>query len=87
MCEWDGHAGASARRLQLRVTTPLASTAIIHLLTSFQNIGVTIHGPGANQNGPILVRKVTRDALSRTDATIISPGQSPGKRKNVAAFL
>ena len=52
-----GHAEASARRLQLRVTTPLASTAIFHLLTSFQNFGVTIPDPGANQKGPVLVRK------------------------------
>ena len=57
MGEWGGHAEASARRLQLRVTTPLASTAIFHLLTSFQNFGVTIPGPGANQKGPVLVRK------------------------------
>ena len=34
--EWGGRAVASARRLWLRVTTPLASTAIIHLITSFQ---------------------------------------------------
>ncbi len=56
MCEWGGHTEVSARRLQLRVSTPLASTAIIHLLTSFQN-GPTIHSPGANQKRPFLVLK------------------------------
>ncbi len=51
MCEWGGHAGASARRLQLRVTTPLASTAIFHLLTSFQNFGLTIPDPVPTRRG------------------------------------
>ncbi len=56
MCEWGGHTEVSARRLELRVSTPLASTAIIHLLTSFQN-GSTIDGSGANQKEPSLVLK------------------------------
>ncbi len=41
----------------LRVTTPLASTARFHLLTSFQKHGWTIFRPGANQKGRKIVRK------------------------------
>lgn len=57
MNEWGDHAEASVRRLLLTVITPLARTAIIHLLTSLRFIGLTVNGPGANQSGPFAVLK------------------------------
>ncbi len=57
MNEWGDHAEASVRRLLLTVITPLASTAIFHLLTSLRFIGLTVHDPGANQSGPFAVLK------------------------------
>ena len=66
MCEWGGHAEASARRLQLRVTTPLASTAIIHLLTSFQSRFDALR-PGCQPEG----------AASRTEGSFATRYREP----------
>jgi hypothetical protein len=84
MGEWGGHAGASARRLQLRVTTPLASTAIIHLLTSFQKLRFDDARPGANQNGPVVVRKgslATRYREPTTPLFLQAPDRAREKRR------
>ena len=57
----------------LRVTTPLASTAKFHLLTSFQNHGLTIRDPGANQNGSKIVRKGSIATRNRETTVALSP--------------
>ena len=66
-----GHAEASARRLLLRVTTPLASTAIIHCSPPF-NLWFDDVQPGANQNGPVFVRKGSFATRHREPTEILS---------------
>ena len=63
-------------------STPLASTAIIHLLTSFQNIGVTIHSPGANQKELFLVLKKSFATRYREPTQALSsPVRCPTREK------
>lgn len=67
----------------LRVTTPLASTAKFHLLTSFQNHGLTILDPGANQNESKIVRKrsiATRDRETTEVLSLAAKGRAREKR-------
>ena len=81
ICEWGGHAEASARRLLLRVTTPLASTAIIHCSPPF-NLWFDDFRPGANQNGPVIVRKGSFATRHREPTTpLFLPSQAPARQE------
>jgi hypothetical protein len=82
MSEWGSHAEASARRLQLRVTTPLASTAIFHLVTSFQNFVRRFQTRCQPEWIFPRTERKYRDAFSRHDALIIPTGQIPARKKS-----
>ena len=82
MSEWGSHAKASARRLQLRVTTPLASTAIFHLVTSFQNFVRRIQTRCQPEWVFPRSERKSRDAFSRLDDVIIPADQIPARKKS-----
>ncbi len=76
---------ASARRLSSRVSTPLASTAIIHLITSFRKHCLTWPSSRCQPERTRLRAEVLSRRVSRPGDDIIVKGQDDCKTDQVRA--